>query len=83
MNVSLTPELEKFVSAKVESGLYNSASAVVREAFQLLEEPDRPVPPGWPSSTGSSATVSLPLTATKPWIPTRRVPDSSVSPSNA
>ena len=38
MNVSLTPELEKFVSAKVESGRYNSASKVVREALRLLEE---------------------------------------------
>lgn len=38
MNVSLTPELEKFVSIKVESGRYNSASEVVREALRLLEE---------------------------------------------
>jgi len=41
MNVSLTPELEKFVSAKVEAGLYNSASEVVREALRLLEEHDQ------------------------------------------
>lgn len=41
MNVSLTPELEKFVATKVESGLYNSASEVVREALRLLEEHDR------------------------------------------
>ena len=41
MNVSLTTELEKFVSAKVESGRYNSASEVVREALRLLEERDR------------------------------------------
>jgi len=41
MNVSLTSELEKFVSAKVESGRYNSASEVVREALRLLEEHDR------------------------------------------
>jgi antitoxin ParD1/3/4 len=40
MNVSLTNELEKFVSAKVESGRYNSASEVVREALRLLEEHD-------------------------------------------
>jgi antitoxin ParD1/3/4 len=40
MNVSLTPELEKFVSAKVGSGRYNSASEVVREALRLLEEYD-------------------------------------------
>jgi len=41
MNVSLTPELEKFVAAKVESGRYTSASEVVREALRLLEEHDR------------------------------------------
>jgi antitoxin ParD1/3/4 len=41
MNVSLTPELEKFVSAKVEAGRYNSASEVVREALRLLEERDQ------------------------------------------
>ena len=38
MNVSLTPELDKFVSGKVESGRYNSASEVVREALRLLED---------------------------------------------
>ena len=32
--------LEKFVSAKVGSGRYNSASEVVREALRLLEEHD-------------------------------------------
>jgi antitoxin ParD1/3/4 len=42
VNVSLTSELEKFVSAKVESGRYNSASEVVREALRLLEEHDQP-----------------------------------------
>jgi antitoxin ParD1/3/4 len=41
MNVSLTPELKNFVSAKVGSGRYNSASEVVREALRLLEEHDR------------------------------------------
>ena len=41
MNVSLTPELEQFVSTKVESGRYNSASEVVREALRLLEEQDQ------------------------------------------
>ena len=41
MNVSLTPELDSFVAGKVESGRYNSASEVVREALRLLEEHDR------------------------------------------
>ena len=41
MNVSLTPQLEKLVKSKVESGLYGSASEVMREALRLLEERDR------------------------------------------
>jgi antitoxin ParD1/3/4 len=40
MNVSLTPELERFVHAKVEGGLYNNASEVVREGLRLLKEQD-------------------------------------------
>jgi antitoxin ParD1/3/4 len=34
MNISLTPELDKMVRAKVESGLYNNASEVIREALR-------------------------------------------------
>ncbi len=40
MNVSLTPELENFVNEKVKSGLYNSASEVLRESLRLLKERD-------------------------------------------
>ena len=40
MNVSLTPELEKYIDEKVESGLYNNASEVVRESLRLLKEHD-------------------------------------------
>jgi antitoxin ParD1/3/4 len=40
VNVSLTPESEQFVSAKVQSGRYNSASEVVREALRLLQDHD-------------------------------------------
>ena len=38
MNVSLTRELEKFVTEKVESGLYNNASEVIRASLRLLKE---------------------------------------------
>lgn len=41
MNVFLTPQLEEMVRAKVSSGLYTSASEVVREALRLMEERDR------------------------------------------
>ena len=40
MNVSLTPMLEELVQRRVASGLYNSASEVIREALRLLEERD-------------------------------------------
>jgi len=38
MNVSLTPELERYIAGKVESGLYNNASEVVREGLRHLKE---------------------------------------------
>jgi antitoxin ParD1/3/4 len=37
LNINLTPQLEKLVRKKVESGRYNSASEVVREALRLME----------------------------------------------
>lgn len=40
MNVSLTAELEKWVHSKVESGMYTSASEVIREGLRLLKEQD-------------------------------------------
>lgn len=40
MNISLTPALEKMIHEKVASGLYNSASEVIREALRLLCERD-------------------------------------------
>ena len=40
MNVSLTAELEKWVQSKVESGMYTSASEVIREGLRLLKEQD-------------------------------------------
>ena len=41
MNVSLTPELEKLIQKRVDSGRYTSASEVVREALRLLEKKDQ------------------------------------------
>lgn len=40
MNISLTPELEKFIQDKVGSGLYNSASEVIRESLRLMHTYD-------------------------------------------
>ena len=41
MNVSLTPQLEAMIRQQVDSGRYNNASEVVREALRLLEEHER------------------------------------------
>lgn len=41
MNVSLTRELEEMINQKVQSGLYNSASEVIREGLRLLKEQDQ------------------------------------------
>jgi antitoxin ParD1/3/4 len=41
MNINLTPYLESMVRQKVESGLYTSASEVLREALRLMDEQDK------------------------------------------
>lgn len=44
MNVSLTPELEEMINKKVKSGMYSSASEVVRESLRRMfkEENSQP-----------------------------------------
>jgi len=37
MHISLTPQLEASIKSKVETGLYNNASEVVREALRFME----------------------------------------------
>lgn len=41
MTITLTPELESLVERKVKTGRYHSASEVVREALELLDEKDQ------------------------------------------
>lgn len=40
MNISLTPELEDLVNSKVRSGMYHSASEVIRAGLRLLKQQD-------------------------------------------
>jgi antitoxin ParD1/3/4 len=40
-NVNLTPELDRFVLARVESGHFENASEVVRAALRTLEREER------------------------------------------
>ena len=41
MHISLTPELEAQVRSKVESGMYNNASEVVREALRFMDQNEK------------------------------------------
>jgi antitoxin ParD1/3/4 len=41
ITASLTPELTAFITAKVASGHYRSASEVIRAALRLLLEQDK------------------------------------------
>jgi antitoxin ParD1/3/4 len=40
VNVSLTPELERLINDKVDTGMYQTASEVVREGLRLLKDRD-------------------------------------------
>jgi antitoxin ParD1/3/4 len=40
MNISLTKELEGYVIQQVESGLYHSASEVIRDGLRLMKQRD-------------------------------------------
>lgn len=37
MELSLSPELEKFIKDKIEGGLYNSTRDVIQESLRLLQ----------------------------------------------
>ena len=43
MNISLTSELEQLVHDKVRTGMYQTASEVIREGLRLLRERDQRV----------------------------------------
>lgn len=43
-NVSLTPELDAYIDAKVTAGDYNSASEVVRAVVRLLRRQEPVLP---------------------------------------
>ena len=49
MNVSLTPELEKFVAGEVKTGLYQTASEVIRAGLRRLKD-DKAQLPGMPQT---------------------------------
>jgi antitoxin ParD1/3/4 len=50
MNISLTPELVKFVQQEVEGGLYQTASEVVRAALRRLKSDQKVMQPELPET---------------------------------
>ena len=55
MNVNLTPELDRLVREKVKSGMYGSASEVVREALRrMIQDEDSRMPNQVAETTRSS-----------------------------
>lgn len=44
MKISLSPEIERLIAEKVESGRYRSADEVVREGLELLEKKEETSP---------------------------------------
>ncbi len=41
MHISLTSRLEELVKEKVQTGLYNNASEVIREALRFMEQQEQ------------------------------------------
>ena len=41
MEITLSPELEQIIQQRVETGRYQSATAVVEEALRLMEEREK------------------------------------------
>ena len=58
MNVSLTPELERWVQDRVATGRYGSASEVVREALRLMQDQEQTLPQ-WLAETRAKLQVGL------------------------
>ncbi|MCE0498119.1 MAG: type II toxin-antitoxin system ParD family antitoxin [Methylacidiphilales bacterium] len=59
MNVSLTPELEKFVEQEVDSGLYQTASEVIRAGLRRLKQDQARQLPPTPRTLGELETQLL------------------------
>jgi antitoxin ParD1/3/4 len=43
MHINLSPEMEKFVQSKVDTGFYSNASEVVRDAIRRMREEEEKV----------------------------------------
>lgn len=68
MNVNFVPQLEEIVRCKVASGMYTSASEVVREAQGLSEEQDQ-LRAVRLDALGCGIRVALESGSSEPWKP--------------
>lgn len=68
MAISLSPELERRIAEKVESGEYSSADELIRECLHLLEVKEKSAP-GGDSDDGQSLAEAFAAIA-------KNVPDS-------
>ena len=59
MNVSLTPELETFVQKEVSSGLYQTASEVVRAGLRRLKQEQEAKLPRLPRTSAELEAILL------------------------
>lgn len=73
MHVSLTPALEGLIRAKVESGLYNNASEVVREALRLLAAQDARLAPTGRRQTAAEILATGAAVAALPSVDPRSI----------
>ena len=67
MNVNLTPELESLVRDKVASGMYTSASEVVREAPRMMQGQDH-VRAARLESLRQDIRLGLKSGSSEPWV---------------
>ena len=72
LNISLTPELDRFINARVASGRYQSASEVVREGLRLLDFPP------WERITYHLLDAATPETACPIGLPSVRIRDNTM-----
>ncbi|MCQ8242054.1 PAS domain-containing protein [Rhizosaccharibacter radicis] len=85
LNVSLTSELENFISDRIEDGQYANAGDVVRTALKLLRERAEGCAAGWPVGGGECGALirdhdwsRTPLGRTEGWSAALRITVSNI-----
>jgi putative addiction module CopG family antidote len=66
MNISLSPELERLIAEKVQSGRYHSADEVIRQGLELLQAQETVSQSEGASSSASVADIFASIANTVP-----------------